>query len=162
MLYPFRWYGTLGERQRKERILLFVTIQDADQAVTVQVFADTGNQLRSISGKPLCVASYRALRPLLPQALCAAYEQGQDPVAALGEVDCGEPVRFGVALYRSLEHSGMLVTYRPPLVIVEHLNEREERSDLVFALTARPLSPDNSTEVLLHPFILETMGGVAG
>lgn len=151
-----------SERQRKRKDFSFrLLIHDAEQEVTVRALVDTGNQLRDpLSGKPLCVASYQALRPLLPQVLRTAYETGQDPVSALGLLNCEEPIRFGVVLYRSLENSGMLVTYRPPLVIVEHQNQREERSDLVFALTARPLSLDNDTEVLLHPFILEVMGGV--
>ncbi|MCR3922956.1 MAG: sigma-E processing peptidase SpoIIGA [Firmicutes bacterium] len=136
-------------------------IGDSGHEVSVRALVDTGNQLRDpFSGKPLCVASYNALRKLLPKALCAAYEAGEDPVSILGELAYEEFLRFGVVAFRSLENTGMLVTYHPPSVVVEYGDRREERSDLVFALTAKSLSLDNDTEVLLHPFILETMGGV--
>lgn len=150
-----------SERQRKSKELRFrVLIRGGDGQVSAKALVDTGNQLRDpLSGRPLCVASYRALSGLLPAVLREAYEQGNDPVAVLGDLPCEVPARFGVVPFRSLENSGMLVTYRPDAVTVEGACGLEQRDDLVFALTAKPLSLDGDAEILLHPFILETMGG---
>ncbi len=149
-----------SERQRKRKSFqMSLVICEEKQKVKVNALIDTGNQLREpFSGKPLSVASYKALRSLLPETLVAAYDQGNDPVAALSTLTAEQEKNFGIAPFRSLENSGILVTYRPPLVLLEYDGQQEARKDIVFALTARPLSLDNDVEVLLHPFVLETIG----
>ncbi|NLZ93807.1 MAG: sigma-E processing peptidase SpoIIGA [Firmicutes bacterium] len=151
-----------SERQRKRKIFqMTLVICEKKRKIKVNALVDTGNQLREpLTDKPLCVASYKALRSLLPEALITAYDQGGDPVEALGSLDVEQETCFGIAPFRSLENSGILVTYRPTLVLLEYGGYKEARKDIVFALTARPLSLDNDVEVLLHPFVLETLGGV--
>jgi|CZCB01.1.fsa_nt_gi stage II sporulation protein GA (sporulation sigma-E factor processing peptidase) len=148
-------------RQRKRQGLCYqLQVFDGDKKITVPALLDTGNQLRDpLTGSPLCVASYRILRVLLPQKLQEAYERGSDPVSALGEIPDSTAARFGVVPFRSLESSGVLVTYRPTLVVLEGNGYREERNDLSFALTSKPLQLENEAEVLLHPQIFNFSGG---
>ncbi|NLM46112.1 MAG: sigma-E processing peptidase SpoIIGA, partial [Firmicutes bacterium] len=159
LILPGIWH--LGERRRRQKAdICRLTVCDAGMCIQVQALVDTGNQLRDpLTGHPLCVASYRALRRLLPEALCAAYEGGGDPVLALEKLKGDRAVQFGVVPFRSLEHGGILVTYKPACVILEHDEKREERQDLLFALTSTSLSLDNDYQVLLHPFVFETQGG---
>lgn len=154
------WHFSERQRKRKSFQMSLVICEDKHR-VKVNALVDTGNQLRDpFSGKPLCVASCKALYSLLPEALAAAYEQGDDPVAALSTLESQQQTCFGIAPYRTLENVGMLVTYRPSLVLLEHGKFKEVRKDIVFALSTRPLSLDNDVEVLLHPFVLESIGGV--
>ncbi|NLP37491.1 MAG: sigma-E processing peptidase SpoIIGA [Firmicutes bacterium] len=151
-----------GEWQRNSRKFRFyLEIFDEGQKVTVNALVDTGNRLHDpFTGKPLCVASFHAVSRLLPPVLRTAYKTGQDPVMALGELSGEEAAKFGVAPFRALENAGVLLTYRPEKVILGTSNYREERQDLQFALTRKPLSLDDEAEVLLHPYILEKTGGV--
>lgn len=159
ILLPGIW--RFGERRRRQRAgRCRLTVCDDGRCVQVQAMVDTGNQLREpLTGRPLCVASFQALRSLLPEALRAAYEGSGDPVLALEQLDKDRAVQFGVAPFRSLENGGVLVTYKPASVILEHNDQREERQDLLFALTSTTLSLDNDYQVLLHPFIFGPQGG---
>ncbi|MCW3491223.1 sigma-E processing peptidase SpoIIGA [Dethiobacter alkaliphilus] len=152
----------LSERQRRNKGLRYrLTLRSGNSRATARALVDTGNQLRDpVSGRPLNVASFRAIRDLLPQALQEAYLAGEDPVSALGELSGNEAERFGVVPFRSLENSGMLVTFRPDTVTVEEGATCGELSGLAFAITAKGLSLDNDAEILLHPSVLENIGGV--
>ena len=159
IILPGIW--RFGERRRRRKADSYrLTVCDADMCVQVQAVVDTGNQLRDpLTGRPLCVASYHALRRLLPEVLYAAFNGDGDPVLALERLDIDRATQFGVAPFRSLENGGILVTYKPARVILEHNEKREERQDLLFALTSTTLSLDNDYQVLLHPFIFEPQGG---
>jgi stage II sporulation protein GA (sporulation sigma-E factor processing peptidase) len=149
-----------SERQRKSRDLRFdLALQDRGRQVSMRAFVDTGNQLRDpISGKPLCVASYRAVRELLPKELQQAFEGGGDPVEALGSLPAEETGRFGVVPFRSLENAGMLVTFRPELVEITGICGTVEHKGVVLAITAKALSLDGEAEVLLNPDVMEIYG----
>lgn len=154
------WHFSERVRKSKEwryRLLL----RNGGKEVVVSAFVDTGNQLRDpISGKPLCVASYGAIKELLPLALQTAYQAGGDPIAALCALSGEEAGFYSVVPFRSLENAGMLVTFRPEQVFVECKVGRTECRDLVFAITAKVLSLDNDAEILLSPAIVEKIGGV--
>ena len=168
------FYGTLiafflllavwhfGEWQRHSRKYRFcLEIFDGENKVKVNALVDTGNRLRDpFTGKPLCVASFHTVGRLLPPVLRTAYQTGKDPVLVLDELSGAEAAKFGVAPFRALENAGILLTYRPEKVILSTSNYREERQDLLFALTTKPLSLDDEAEVLLHPYILKKTGGV--
>ncbi|MBS4008494.1 MAG: sigma-E processing peptidase SpoIIGA [Clostridium sp.] len=150
-----------SERQRRSKNLRFrVTIKCGEKTAEAAGLVDTGNQLRDpLSGRPLCVASFRAVESLLPAVLRQAYKQAADPVSALGELTGAEAVRCGVTPFRSLENAGVLVTFRPDLVILEGAGKRKECNGLVFAISAKALSLDNEAEILLNPAIMDFIGG---
>lgn len=154
------WFFSEKQRKRKElRYRLF--IRNAGREVEVNALVDTGNALCDpLTGKPLCVAGYRSLAYLLPAALSSAYQSGRDPVEALVNLPAEFLDRFGVAPFRSLENSGLLVTFRPESVVVVGAASRVTREDLVFALSSKALSADNSVEILINPDALEIIGGV--
>ncbi|MDW7651268.1 MAG: sigma-E processing peptidase SpoIIGA [Bacillota bacterium] len=151
-----------SERQRKGRDLRFgLLLRNDGKEVNVRAFVDTGNQLRDpVSGRPLCVVSYRAVRELMPDVLQKAFDHDEDPVRALANLTEKNAGRYGVVPFRSLENAGMLVTFRPEAVIITGQCGSVERHDLVFAITAKALSLDDDAEVLLNPAIMESMGGV--
>lgn len=151
-----------SERQRRSRDLRFrVVITSDGKTVEALGLVDTGNHLRDpLTGRALSVASFRAVEPLLPGVIKEAYQAGRDPVTALSDLAAGDAGRFSVTPFRSLENAGMLVTIRPDTVVLEADGKRSEHPNLIFAISARPLSLDNDTEVLLHPAILDTIGGV--
>jgi stage II sporulation protein GA (sporulation sigma-E factor processing peptidase) len=151
-----------SERQRRSKDLQFhVFITCGNKTAESTGLVDTGNQLRNpLTGRPLCVASYHAVEPLLPDVLRNAYQTGSDPVSALGGLDGEESLRFSVTPFRSLENAGMLVTMRPDTTFLVGTDIREERDDLIFAISAKALSLDNNAEILLHPAILDSIGGV--
>jgi stage II sporulation protein GA (sporulation sigma-E factor processing peptidase) len=151
-----------SEKQRRNRDLRFhCSIQCGEQVVEAGALIDTGNQLRDpLSGRPLCVVSFRAVERLLPDILRCAYQSDGNPIMALGELDGEDVSRFGVTPFRSLENSGMLVTMRPDFVLLTGKGVHEKRNDLVFAISAKGLSLDNDAEILLHSAIFQTIGGV--
>ena len=97
IILPGIW--RFGERRRRRKADSYrLTVCDADRCVQVQAVVDTGNQLRDpLTGRPLCVASYHALRRLLPEVLCAAFDGDGDPVLALERLDIDRATQFGVA-----------------------------------------------------------------
>ncbi len=151
-----------AERQRRSKSLRFrVTIKCGEKSAETVGLVDTGNHLHDpLSGRPLCVASYGAVEALLPSALRESYRRAADPVSALTELSGSEAVRYGVTPFRSLENAGVLVTFRPDLVVLEGAGVRKECGDLVFAISAKALLLDNEAEVLLNPAIMDFMGGV--
>ena len=151
-----------SERQRRSKNLRFrVTIKCGEKSAEAAGLLDTGNHLRDpLSGRPLCVASYKAVEVLLPAVLRQAYRRAADPVSALAELSGPEAVRYGVTPFRSLENAGVLVTFRPDLVVLEGTGVRKECGCIVFAISAKALSLDNEAEVLLNPAIMDFMGGV--
>lgn len=150
-----------SERQRRSKDLRYrVTIKCGEKSAEVAGLVDTGNNLRDpLSGRPLCVASFGAVESLLPAVLRQAYRRAADPVSALGELTGAEAVRYGVTPFRSLENAGVLVTFRPDMVVLEGAGIRKECGGLVFAISAKALSLDNEAEILLNPAIMDFIGG---
>lgn len=151
-----------SEKQRRNKELRFrLRIRHRGKEAEAWALVDTGNQLREpVSGRPLCVASYRAVRELLPDVLRKAYDQNLDPVASLTALPDADANRFGVVPFRSLENAGMLVTFRPESVFITGKDGISQADHLTFALSAKPLSLDNDAEVLLSPALAELWGGV--
>ena len=152
------WY--FSERQRRSKGLRFqLTLRNGGGEANIWALVDTGNQLRDpLSGRPLHVASFKSINNLLPDILKEAYENSDDPISALGTLVGDDVDRFGVVPFRSLENSGMLVTFRPETVVL--VENGAQLPGLVFAITSKNLSLDNDAEILLHPSILEKIGGV--
>lgn len=142
-----------GERQRaRSRLYYELFLHNEGSEVALSAMLDTGNSLCDpLSGKPLCIATYSAVKELLPGELCRAFETGQDPVAALSTLEGRAASRFAVVPYRSLESSGLLVSFRPEAVYLLNGSERRHLKGAVIALTGRKLSADGSLAVLLHP-----------
>jgi stage II sporulation protein GA (sporulation sigma-E factor processing peptidase) len=151
-----------SERQQGRRGLRYrCRLYYRGREVEAGALLDTGNQLRDpFSSRPLCVASFHCLEPLLPDVLRNAYRSGDNPVTALSALEGEDGHRFGVTPFRSLENAGMLVTIRPEKVVLTGNGVCEEGRDWVFAISAQGLSPELDAEILLHPAILETIGGV--
>jgi stage II sporulation protein GA (sporulation sigma-E factor processing peptidase) len=148
-----------SEKRRDRSGLGFkLLIQNGGAEVTVPALVDTGNSLRDpFSGRPVCIASYHALAPLLPQPLLFAYEKGEDPLPVLSSLADLHKHRFSAVPYRSLESGGMLVTFRPEHVVLHDTDCCYELPETVFALTGSVLSLDGDVEALLHPDILKKL-----
>lgn len=152
-------WGASARLRKRKNFCYALRIADGGQEVTTTAYVDTGNHLRDpISGKPVAVASYRAVRPFLPAPLKDAFESGEDPVMKLGELKEKEG-RFGVVPYRSVEHSGLLLCFKPETVWLQSNGKKILLDGMRFAITAKTLSEDGDVEVLLGPDVLQLLGG---
>ncbi len=140
------------KKHRQQSFSFMLQVTNGGQEVTLPALVDTGNSLRDpISGRPLCIAGYRALAQLLPPELLSAYEDGEDPLSVLSFLADNHKTRFGVVPYRTVENAGMMVTFRPQRVILCNGEKQLDISGTVFALSAKVLSADGDVEALLHP-----------
>lgn len=146
-----------GERLRAKSGLHYrLVVSDKGREVVVPALLDTGNSLREpFSGRPLCIVTFAAIKQLLPPCLSASYETGADPVSALGALEDFAAGRFGVAPFRSVENSGMLVTFRPEALFLEDGMKRREIKGIVLAITGKPLTVDTEVGALLHPEVVK-------
>jgi stage II sporulation protein GA (sporulation sigma-E factor processing peptidase) len=152
------WHFSEKQRQRS-RLRHRLVIKDGDKDVTLWALVDTGNNLREpVTGKPLSIVNYNAVRGMLPELLQEAFDRGENPVDALLCLDHTTAGRFGIAPYRSLENAGMLITFRPEEASLHGDDCVGTLAGLRFAITSKPLSLDNDVEVLLHPHVFDFLG----
>jgi len=152
------WHFSEKQRERS-RLRHRLVIKDGDKDVTLWALVDTGNSLREpVTGKPLSIVNYSAVKSMLPGVLQEAFDRGENPVEALLCLDHITAGRFGIAPYRSLENAGMLITFRPEEAFLHGDDTVRTLAGLRFAITSKPLSLDNDVEVLLHPDVLDFFG----
>lgn len=149
-----------SEKQRERRRLRYrLVIKDGETNVNLWALVDTGNNLREpVTGKPLSIVNYHAVRKMLPEVLQEAFDCGESPVDALLCLDHTTVGRFGIAPYRSLENAGMLITFRPEEAFLHSDGCVRAMAGLGLAITSKPLSLDNDVEVLLHPNVFDFLG----
>ncbi len=159
LLISVVWH--FSEKQRRRSKLRYqVVINDGDKEVILRAFVDTGNNLREpVTGKPLIIVCYDAVREMLPKVLQEAFDRDENPVEALLLLDSATADRFGIASYRSLETAGMLITFRPNNAYLYGDNCVRDLKQLRFAITGKTLSLDCDVDALLHPGVLDFIGG---
>jgi len=144
----------LEKRRSLRHLRSRLFIRGEQQEIIVPALLDTGNNLNDpISGRPLCIVSFRPLLPLLPELLQEAYLAGQDPVEALGSLE--NTGQFGVVPYFSLQGIGMLVTFRPAALRLADGNRCQLLKNTVIAISSTALSADGDVEALINPGIIE-------
>ncbi|MCL2703407.1 MAG: sigma-E processing peptidase SpoIIGA [Defluviitaleaceae bacterium] len=134
-----------------------VRMGNAETAFTALV--DTGHSLyEPISGKPVVVAEYAALKPLFPQDLCALFETTNcedSENAANAFVSAGFASRFRLVPYHSVgKRGGLLTGFRPDEVMIGGVPR-----DVIIAVYNGLLSLDGDSEgekrALISPELTE-------
>ncbi len=128
-----------------------------DGAVTgFTAFVDTGNRLEDpMTGEPVLVAEYDAVRGIIPQEVREAVATGN--LVAVAQVPGSSfASRIRVLPFSTLgEAGGLMIGFRPDSVVLEYEGRRYERNGTVVAVCRGPLSPEGSYQALLNPCILE-------
>jgi stage II sporulation protein GA (sporulation sigma-E factor processing peptidase) len=137
-----------------------VTIRFMNRQVQFSALVDTGNSLFDpLSGCPVIVAEYVALKELLPEEARAAFEGREDSdvwvtLASLGEGRCAG--RFLPVSFNSIGRSGgMLIGFRPDEAVLEWEGRSSPVRKVVVALYHGRLDQDGRYSALLHPGLLE-------
>jgi len=167
----FLWYGVLlalviywllgrfvpvAMRKRLMMPLLQteLTVRLGERQVSLKALFDTGNSLSDpLTGYPVIIAEYAAIKEILPDPVCAVIEaherdDGVSVLAALGENI--RPGNFRLIPYRSVgQNHGWLLGFRPDEVEVKAGDSLIKVSDVVVALYRDGLQGDTSCRALL-------------
>jgi stage II sporulation protein GA (sporulation sigma-E factor processing peptidase) len=144
-------------RRRAARRRIFpVTIHYAGADASLPALLDSGNLLKDpLSGAPVVVVEFGALRGMLPQEVCRVFEERneEDLGRVLGMVDGPVAARFRMIPYESLgKQHGMLLGFRPDRVEIGP--EGVGYDHVVVGIYNRKLSRDNTYQGLLSAELL--------
>lgn len=130
------------------------------EQVRVEALLDTGNQLKDpLTGYPVVVVEYTAIKTLLPAEVQACFERegGPDVWVVLGSL--GEnryASRFSAIPFQSLGRvNGVLVGFRPDQVVIERQGQQVPVGKVMVAIYHKKLDPEGSYRALLSPDLLE-------
>ncbi|WP_347488320.1 sigma-E processing peptidase SpoIIGA [Desulfoscipio sp. XC116] len=136
-----------------------LTIRLGERKVCLQALLDTGNSLSDpLTGHPVIIAEYAAIKEILPDQVCAAVEShGRDDGASV-LVALGENIRAGnfrIIPYRSVgRENGWLLGFRPDEVELKRGSNHIKVGNVVVALYRDCLQGDTSCRALLPAGLL--------
>jgi stage II sporulation protein GA (sporulation sigma-E factor processing peptidase) len=141
-----------------------MVIRWGEKRLAVRALVDTGNQLRDpITGRPVVIVEYDALRPLLPPSLRQAVEAGEEPdLGRLAEELRGTAwaARVHLVPFTSLGRPrGMLLCFRPDELVVITEDRMVRVREVLVGIYRQRLSPQGSYRALLHPDVLQAVLG---
>jgi stage II sporulation protein GA (sporulation sigma-E factor processing peptidase) len=150
-----RSMAALFGRKRSMGGCMEVEISLGGETAGVTAFLDTGNRLEDpLTGDPVIVAEYNAIRRIIPAEVREAVASGDAEAVAAS----ASPVfssRFRVLPFSALgEAGGLLIGFKPDSLVIERGGRRYERAGVV-AVCKGPLAPDGSYQALLHPRMIE-------
>lgn len=143
---------------KKDSFRLPVTIHLWGKRTVVNSLVDTGNNLTDpVTGVPVMVVEYAAVRDILPEPMRLAIEKygdGMGVVSALSQTDWTERLRL--IPFRSLGNDkGLLLGIRPDRVEIESESGIKAVDRLVLAIHNSRLDPGSAYRALLHPDLLD-------
>jgi len=126
-----------------------------DLSVSMRALVDTGNSLvEPISQKPVIVAELAALRGILPDAVSALFDKGeQNDLAAIAQSfeEAGLQNRIRMVPFRSLgDINGVLIGFRPDGVVVGDGSVK----DVIIGICDFRLSEDGEYAALVNPVLM--------
>lgn len=155
--YLFKYHRL---RMNKENFLTRVTINLNNKKVNLVALIDTGNSLKEpITQKPVIIAEYNAIEPILPERLRKLYTEKKEFdlnfIAKLME-EIGNEIKLRLIPYKSIgNENGILIGFKPDSVNV-YLNDETHKmeDDIIVAIYNNRLAHDKQYNGLLHPEIL--------
>lgn len=143
---------------KKDSFRFPVTIHLWGKKTVVNGLVDTGNNLTDpVTGVPVMVVEYSAVKDILPESLRSAielYGDGMQAVRALSETPWTDRLRL--IPFRSLGNDkGLLLGIRPDLVEIESQTGIKAVDRLVLAVHNSRLDPGSEYRALLHPDLLD-------
>lgn len=157
-----RWGAAFIRKNLLHNIFrLPIIIRFGKHRFPVEAMVDTGNQLKDpISRKPVIIVEYEVLKKVLPEKVCAVFEDHQEPdLEKLVSLLANSPLAARIHLipFTSIGRSrGMLLGLRPDEVIVV-TNERPIKlKGVIMGIYQKRLSAEGSYRALLHPEVLQS------
>lgn len=130
------------------------------RSLALKALVDTGNNLRDpLTGRPVIVAEYNALRPLLPPELQLKLPVQKEPewekiVTSLAGTPWAARVR--IIPFHSLGRGpGLLLGFKPDEVVILWEERFIKVTEVVVGLCWQRLTPEGSYRALLHPDLLQ-------
>jgi stage II sporulation protein GA (sporulation sigma-E factor processing peptidase) len=151
--------AAVRRRFAKDNLKLPVTICLWGKKVVVEGLVDTGNSLSDpISGVPVMVVEYAAVRDILPTPLNAAVELYGDSmlvVSAMAETPWNNRLRL--IPFRSLGNDrGLLLGIRPDCLEIKSSRGIKRVEQTVLAIHNSSLTPGGEYSALLHPDLIDS------
>jgi len=155
--YIFKYHR---QKMNKENFLTRVTISLNSKKVNLIALIDTGNSLKEpISQKPVIIAEYNAVEPVLPDRLKKLYIENKDfdlDIVAKVMEEIGDEIKLRLIPYKSIgNENGILIGFKPDSISV-HFNDevKKLKDDIIVAIYNNKLVYDQQYNGLLHPEIL--------
>ncbi|GBF34441.1 sporulation sigma-E factor processing peptidase [Desulfocucumis palustris] len=150
----------LRGRLKKDALKMPVTIILWGKKVVVEGLVDTGNSLTDpVSGVPVMVVEYGALKNILPDPLKAAmekYRDGMTVVSVMAGTRWNERLRL--IPFKSLGNDrGLLLGIRPDCLEIKSGSEIKRVEKTVLAIHNSRLDPGRQYSALLHPDLVENV-----
>ncbi|WP_031513446.1 sigma-E processing peptidase SpoIIGA [Desulfofalx alkaliphila] len=156
------WWGAALYRKslHQKSYKRMVTIDMLGRQVQISALIDSGNALYDpLTGLPVTVVEYGAIKGLLPAAIQELYEQkGTVDYQQWQRVLSGSPWagRFKLIPYRSLGKSqGMLWGFTPDKIQIDNGSQTISTSKVIVAVHRGVLTADNGYRALLHPQLIK-------
>lgn len=147
-------------RIKKDDLKMPVTICLWGKKVVVEGLVDTGNSLTDpVSGVPVMVVEYGALKDILPDPLKTAmelYRDGMAVVSVMAETQWNDRLRL--IPFKSLGNDkGLLLGIRPDCLEIKTGSEIKRVDKTVLAIHNSSLDPGRQYSALLHPDLIENV-----
>lgn len=155
ILYRSLW-PWIRER-RTARILQYPVVAELDgRAVSLQALLDTGHDLVCpLSGQPVLVVSYEAVKALLPPGLDRMF--GKTGEVDLDQAACAakDPFwaqRFRILPFQSIgRKDGLMIGCKADVIKIQQQDAWVVRRDVILGICPDPLSGDHAYQALLSP-----------
>ncbi len=134
-------------------------IKSSGGEVNVEAFLDTGNSLKDpLTGRPVIVVEYAAIKTLLPEGLRSCFEKegGPDVWEILGSLSGNsEASRYSAVPFQSLGNAnGLMVGFRPDEVHIDSCGRFVRLGPVIIAIHHKRLDPGGNYNALLGPDLL--------
>lgn len=154
-----RGWSALKKNWQKEDFQLQLTINVNGRQCRLPALLDTGNDLREpLSGLPVVVADYQAMRSIMPEYLRRSFEKyGRcSPEMVLDDIAAhtndGWLKRLRLIPFASIgKQNGLLLGFKPDSLILDKADKRQI-SQVIICISAEPLG--NSYQAVINPEIL--------
>lgn len=151
----------LGARLLQKRLtqqLYHIVINFFGRQVEVEALADTGNSLLDpLSGDPVIIVEYEALKPVLPAEIFSSFEGEHFSCEQFLMSITGAPwsKRIRVIPFHSLgEQNGLLVGIRPDGVEIKRGTKKVLAEKVIIGIYRHHLDEFSNYKALLHPTLL--------
>lgn len=136
----------LFRRNAPDSHIFEITIEVSGKSITGKALLDTGNALKDgFSGKPVIIAEYLFVKPLLPPDVAAFFE---DANHVQPETMTSWNGRIRLIPFQTVKDRGMLPAFKPDKVVITGVGKRIETQQVYVASTCRRLA-DGEYRVLL-------------
>ena len=133
----------------------------SNHVVELNALVDTGNSLVDpISRKPVIIAEFDKIKPLLPETVIQLYlQENQDDLAALAASfsEGGFGTRIRMIPYSAIGKSGVIAGFRPDRIEIETdgTGAKQQRSeDVIIGICDFALSKDGEYQALMNPLVI--------